>query len=378
MFPEAPSLIKSLTKEERALLDKVKAGERISDEEALSLYQSQNIPFLAYLASLIRYRNHGKEAYFNRNVHIEPTNICIYDCAFCSFARRPGEGGAWEYDLDTIEQIALSYKDKGITEVHITGGVHPKRDVKYYGEMLKRIKTILPHVHIKAFTAVELQVMCMRSKMSIEEGLLYLKDCGLDSIPGGGAEIFHPEIRKQICNTKATTEVWLAIHETAHRLGIPSNCTMLYGHIEDYTHRIHHMRLLRELQDKTQGFNCFIPLKFKRENNRLSYLEETSLLEDLKNYAVARIYMDNIPHLKAYWPMIGKSTAQLSLHFGVDDLDGTIDDSTRIYSMAGADAHPVMRTEELVALIQSAGFIPVERDSLYNKLKVYQDALSHV
>jgi len=357
---------------ERTILEKAERGERITDEEALELYRSNHLAFLSLAASIVRERLHGKETYFNRNFHIEPTNICIYDCAFCAFARRPGEEGAWELTLDDIERIAEQYKDTGVTEVHIVGGVHPKRDVHYYGEMIQRIKRILPGIHVKAFTAVELKVMFARSRMSIEEGLKTLREYGLDSLPGGGAEIFHPDVRKHICDKKASTENWLTIHETAHRLGIPSNCTMLYGHIEKYEHRVHHMRLLRELQDRTHGFNTFIPLKFRRENNRLGDLKEVSVIEDLKNYAVARLYLDNIPHLKAYWPMIGRETAQLSLAYGVDDLDGTINDTTKIYSMAGAEEkNPAMSSEELIYLIQSAGYIPVERDSLYRKIKVY-------
>lgn len=363
-----------LTLFEKEILKKAEKGIRITDEEALALYHSNNLPFLSLAASIVRERLHGKNAYFNRNFHIEPTNICIYDCAFCSFARRPGEDGAWELTLEEIEQIARRYQGSGVTEVHIVGGVHPKRDVHYYGEMIQRIKRILPEIHVKAFTAVELKVMFARSRMTTEEGLKTLKEYGLDSIPGGGAEIFHPEVRKHICDKKASTENWLTIHETAHRLGIPSNCTMLYGHIEKYEHRVHHMRLLRELQDRTKGFNTFIPLKFRKENNRLGNLKEVSLVEDLKNYAVARLYLDNIPHLKAYWPMIGRDTAQLSLAYGVDDLDGTIDDTTKIYSMAGAEEkNPKMSTQDLAYLIQSAGYIPVERDSLYNILHVYEE-----
>nr|BAL57277.1 radical SAM domain protein [uncultured Bacteroidetes bacterium] len=355
----------SLSPAEAALWEKVQAGVSLSEEDALALYQSQNFGFLSTLATYAREKLHGKIAYYNRNFHIEPTNICIYECAFCSFARKPGEEGAWEYTLDQIEEIATRYVGTGVTEVHIVGGVHPKRGIEYYAELIRRVKRVLPNIHVKAFTAVELKVMCARSRMSYEEGLLALKEAGLDSLPGGGAEIFHPEIRRQICATKASTEEWLEIHRTAHRLGIPSNATMLYGHIEKYEHRIHHMKLLRELQEETRGFNCFIPLKYRRENNALSHIGEVPILEDLKNYAVSRLYLHNIPHLKAYWPMIGKVAAQLSLAFGVDDLDGTIDDTTRIYSMAGGEEHPSMTTEELEHLIESAGYIPQERDSLY-------------
>ncbi|MCS6790754.1 MAG: aminofutalosine synthase MqnE [Bacteroidia bacterium] len=358
-----------LTAQEIVIWDKVEAGEPLTDEEALFLYHSRNLGLLGILATIVRERLHGKIAYYNRNFHIEPTNICIYECAFCSFARKPGEPGGWEYTPDEIESIAASYVGKGVTEVHIVGGVHPKRGIEYYADIIRRIKRILPGIHVKAFTAVELKVMCARSRMSYREGLSALKEAGLDSLPGGGAEIFHPEIRQQICATKASTEEWLEIHRTAHELGIPSNATMLYGHIEKYEHRIHHMRLLRELQAQTGGFNCFIPLKYRKENNALSYVGEVSIIEDLKNYAVSRLYLHNIPHLKAYWPMIGRHTAQISLSFGVDDLDGTIDDTTKIYSMAGAEEqHPVMTTQELEELIRSAGYVPQERDSLYRPI----------
>ncbi len=363
-----------LSSSEKALLEKVEQGQRITDDEALALYESDNLPFLGLLANRVRTRKHGNHTYFNRNFHIEPTNICIYTCSFCAFARRPGEEGGWEYRLEEIEEQVHKYDGKPITEVHIVGGVHPKRGVDYYGEMIQRIKAIRPEIHVKAFTAVELKVMFARSRMTVEDGLKMLREYGLDSIPGGGAEIFHPDIRSQICDTKASTDNWLTIHETAHKLGIPSNCTMLYGHIEEYTHRVHHMHQLREMQDRTGGFNTFIPLKFRDDNNDLSHVGETTLLEDLKNYAVARVYMDNIPHIKAYWPMIGQGTTQLSMSFGVDDVDGTIDDSTKIYSMAGAeDQNPVMSTPMLIKLIEDAGYVPIERDSVYNTLRNYSE-----
>ncbi len=354
---------------ENRLYEKVLLQEPLSDEEALWLYQNGRLSFLAVLATVVRERLNGKSAYYNRNFHIEPTNICIYECAFCSFARKPGEPGGWEYSLEEIAAIAERYRGTGVTEVHIVGGVHPKRGIEYYAELIRLIKKILPDIHVKAFTAVELKVMCARSRMSYREGLMALREAGLDSLPGGGAEIFHPDIRKQICATKASTEEWLAIHRTAHELGIPSNATMLYGHIESYEHRIHHMRLLRALQSETGGFNCFIPLKYRRENNNLSHIGEVSTIEDLKNYAVSRLYLHNIPHLKAYWPMIGVQTAQLSLMFGVDDLDGTIDDTTKIYRMAGVEAPRGLSTEMLEHLIRQAGYEPIERDSRYRPIE---------
>ncbi len=354
------------------IAEKVFAGERLTDEEALSLFESNNLALLSKLSLYVRQKINGRRTFFNRNFHIEPTNICVFTCSFCSFSRKLGEEGSWEMSLDDIRLIAKKYLGSGVTEVHIVGGVHPKRGVEYYSSIIKAIKEILPEIHVKAFTAVELEVMFARSKISIIEGLKKLKDAGLDSIPGGGAEIFDRSIREKICKTKATSEAWLKIHEAAHTLNIPSNCTMLYGHIEKYEHRIDHLKRLRDLQDKTKGFNTFIPLKYRHENNDLSHLSELPEEEDLKNYAVSRLYLDNIPHIKAYWPMIGRSIAKKSLLFGVDDLDGTIDDSTKIYSMAGAeDQHPTMSTDQLVTLIKESGLEPVERDSVYNCLKTY-------
>ena len=256
-----------------------------------------------------------------------------------------------------------------MTEIHIVGGVHPSHDLHYYGRLIQKIKLHRPSLHIKAFSAIELDYMIKLSDMTLEDGLYQLKNYGLDSIPGGGAEIFDEKLREKICNEKTSSELWLRIHETAHWLGIPSNATMLYGHTETYAHRIDHMNRLRLLQEKTGGFNAFIPLKYKKANNSLGYLSEVSLAEDLRNYAVSRIFLDNIPHIKAYWPMTGKTAAQLSLSFGTDDLDGTIDDTTKIYSMAGSEEkNPSMTVDEICKLILEAGFQPVERDSLYNRI----------
>jgi aminodeoxyfutalosine synthase len=265
--------------------------------------------------------------------------------------------------------IVKKFDNKNVTEVHIVGGVHPDYDLHYYGRLIQKIKQHRPVIHVKAFSAIELEYMIGKAGLTIEDGLQQLKNYGLDSIPGGGAEIFDEKLREKICDEKSSSELWLTIHEIAHTLGIPSNATMLYGHIETYEHRIDHMERLRNLQNKTGGFNAFIPLKYKKANNSMSYLGEVSIIEDLKNYAVARIFLNNIPHIKAYWPMIGKEAAQLSLSFGTDDLDGTIDDTTRIYSMAGAkELKPEMSSEEICLLIRKAGFEPVERDSLYNRI----------
>jgi len=354
------------------IYNKIQNSERINDDEALYLFNNTELGVLAFLANIVRERYNGNNTYFNRNFHIEPTNICIYDCEFCSYKVKINQPGGWDYSIEQMLDMVKSYDDKPVTEVHIVGGVHPHRDLYYYGELLQKIKEHRPELHIKAFTAVELDFMIKKAGLSIDEGLKKLKEFGLDSIPGGGAEIFHPEIRKHICDTKASTNQWLTIHQKAHENGLPSNATILYGHIEKYEHRIDHMRQLRELQDKTNGFNTYIPLKYKKENNRMSHIGEVNTIEDLKNFAVSRIYLDNFPHIKAYWPMLGKDVAQLSLSFGVDDIDGTIDDTTKIYSMAGAkDKNPKMNTEQLVQLIKQAKRIPVERDTLYNVVKMY-------
>ncbi|MEA1877144.1 MAG: aminofutalosine synthase MqnE [Bacteroidota bacterium] len=352
--------------------EKVVASERLTDEEALALFEKAELGFLGRLASISRTKINGNKVYFNRNFHLEPTNICIHNCLFCSYRRRVNQEGAWEMDKEAILNEIDRFKDRDITEVHIVGGVHPQRDLGYYANILRSIKQKRPELHIKAFTAVELDFMIRKSKKSFKEGLLILKEAGLGSIPGGGAEIFDEELRKQICPDKSDSKTWLEIHQTAHEIGLSTNATILYGHLENYHHRIDHMKRIRNLQDKTHGFQVFIPLKYKHMNNALSAIGEVSVIEDLKNYAVSRLYLDNIPHIKAYWPMIGKDMAALSLDFGVDDLDGTIDDTTKIYSMAGAnDQNPSFSTDKLLSIIKAAGRQAIERDTLYNTIKAY-------
>ncbi|MEI6061512.1 MAG: CofH family radical SAM protein [Bacteroidota bacterium] len=343
---------------------KVLGETRITPEEGILLYKEADTSLLALLADQVRKRKVGEYVFYNRNVHIEPTNICVYDCKFCSYSHHQSKE-SWELTVDEMVKTVVSRGDD-ITEVHIVGAVHPGRDIYYYANLVKHVHEARPSLHIKAYTAIEIEYMAERSGLSFEEGLQLLKDSGLNSLPGGGAEIFDDKIREQICGKKSTTEAWLAIHETAHKLGIPTNATILYGHVEQFEHRIHHMELLRQLQDRTGGFNAYIPLKFKSKNNEMSYVGEVSLIEDLRNYAVSRIYLDNIAHLKAYWPMIGKEMAALSLAFGVDDLDGTINDSTKIYSLAGAGENPSLSSDEIRQLVIKAGRVPAERDSVYN------------
>jgi aminodeoxyfutalosine synthase len=363
----------TLPKEFKFIAEKVIQGERLSDEECLLLFEKGELAFVGALANFVRERLHGNTTYFNRNFHIEPTNLCVFSCNFCSYSKiyaHKEEG--WELSIDQMLDLVKKYDGIPVTEVHIVGGVHPKMDLSFFAQLLKAIKEHRPDLHIKAFTAVEYDYMFRKAKVSVEEGLRFLIQNGLNSIPGGGAEIFHPEIREQICADKVNAKGWLEIHETAHRLGIHSNATMLYGHIEQYHHRIDHMRQLRDLQDHTGGFQTFIPLKFRNFDNDMSHVPETSIIEDMKMYAVARLYLDNFPHLKAYWPMLGRQNAQMSLSFGVNDIDGTIDDTTKIYSMAGSEEqNPTMTTEELVALIRQVNRTPVERDTLYKVIKTY-------
>ena len=375
----AEQSLNSLSKELIDIQEKVYKGERVTDEDALLLFEKGSLPFLGSLANYIREKKHGDITYFNRNFHIEPTNVCVFTCNFCSYSRlyaKREEG--WELSADQMLHIVQKYDGQPVTEVHIVGGVHPKMNLEFFAEVLRKIKAHRPELHIKGFTAVELDYMFRKAKMTNEEGLAYLKAAGLDSLPGGGAEIFDEEIREKICADKVDAKGWLAIHEAAHKLGMHTNATMLYGHIEKYSHRVDHMSRLRILQDKTGGFNTFIPLKFRNKDNDMSNVSESGIVEDMKMYAVARIYMDNFPHLKAYWPMLGRQNAQLSLSFGVNDIDGTIDDTTKIYSMAGAEEqNPSMTTEELVALIKQVKRRPVERGTLYNVIKDYSQTEVH-
>lgn len=361
----------------KAIAQKVKDNQRISDAECITLFEKGSLAFTGALANFIRERLHGNKTYFNRNFHIEPTNVCVFSCKFCSYSRlyaHREEG--WELSIEQMLDIVKKYDGKPITEVHIVGGVHPKMDMAYFVELMQKIKAHRPELHVKAFTAVELDYMFRKAKLTTAEGMKQLHEAGLDSLPGGGAEIFHPEIRTKICEDKVDGDGWLAIHEEAHKLGMHTNATMLYGHIEKYEHRVDHMRRLRELQDKTGGFNTFIPLKFRNGDNDMSYVAESTTVEDMRLYAIARIYLDNFPHLKAYWPMLGRQNAQLSLSFGVNDIDGTIDDSTKIYSMAGSEEqNPAMSTQELVNLIKQVKRQPIERDTLYKEIRDYSDAV---
>lgn len=356
-----------------AISEKIEANERITLLEGLELYQSHNLPALALLANEKRKRINGNFVFFNKNFHLEPTNICVHNCKFCSYRRNINDADAWDYSINEMLEICKKHYTEDISEIHIVGGVHPNHDLDFYCNLVAEIRQLFPAIHIKAFTAVELDYMIKNSNLTFHEGLLKLKKAGLNSIPGGGAEIFDSKVRAQICHHKSSTNTWLEIHETAHQLGITSNASMLFGHIETYFHRLNHLETLRKLQDKTHGFNAFIPLKYKQLNNSISEIGEINDIDVLKNFAVSRIFLDNILHIKSYWPMLGKNLARFALHFGADDMDGTIDDSTKIYSMAGSEEqNPSMTTDEMVKFIKDAGFTPVERDSLYNKLNVFE------
>jgi len=357
----------------KTIASSIENRQRISPEEGLMLFEKGSLAMLGAMANFIRERAHGHNTYFNRNFHIEPTNVCVFSCKFCSYSKlysKREEG--WELSIDQMLDKVKAYDGQPITEVHIVGGVHPKMDIYFFEELIKQIRAHRPALHIKGFTAVELDYMFRKAKLSRTDGMKLLHEAGLDSLPGGGAEIFDPVVREQICADKVDAQGWLDIHAIAHRLGMHTNATMLYGHVESYEHRIDHMERLRNLQDETKGFNTFIPLKFRNIDNEMSHIPEVSSIEDMKLYAIARIYMDNFPHIKAYWPMLGREQAQLTLSFGVNDLDGTIDDSTKIYSMAGSEEqNPTMTTDELVGLIKQVGRKPVERDTLYNVINTY-------
>ena len=351
------------------IADKVRSGRRIDAAEALALWRGAPLWLLGELADGRKRAVSGDKVYYNRNFHIEPTNRCVFNSRFCSYRRPKGDPEAWDYSMEEIEAIARAHAGQGMTEVHIVGGVHPDHDLDYYVEMIRRVKAILPEATVKAFTAIELSYMIRRAGLSLEEGLRRLREAGMEAIPGGGAEIFDEEIRARISPDKGSTAEWLAVHEAAHRLGIKTNATILYGHIEGVEHRIDHLDRLRALQDRTGGFNAFIPLKYRNYGNAMSEVGEVSVIEDLRMLAMSRIYLDNIPHVKAYWVMYGKATTELALAFGADDIDGTIDDTTKIYSMAGADdRRPRMTADEMRTIVRHAGLRAVERDTLYNEL----------
>ena len=352
------------------IIDSVAAGARLSAEDALTLWREAPLWQLGELAVARKREISGDKVFYNKNFHLEPTNLCVFNCKFCSFRRTVGSPEAWDMSMEEVEQMVRRYESSGVTEVHIVGGVHPRHDIYYYCDMIRRVKTILPSVAVKAFTAIELSYMICNAGLSTEQGLRLLIDAGMEAIPGGGAEIFDETIRKQICPDKGSTAEWFDVHRTAHQLGIKSNATMLYGHIEELHHRVDHLMRLRELQDETGGINAFIPLKYRNFGNSMSAIGEVSVVEDLRTLAMSRLILDNVPHIKAYWVMYGKQTTEMALAFGADDIDGTIDDSTKIYSMAGADdKRPAMSVDEMHVMVARVGFRAVERDTHYNEIR---------
>ncbi|MCB9753489.1 MAG: aminofutalosine synthase MqnE [Myxococcales bacterium] len=346
--------------------DKVRAGVPLDLEDGVFLYRSPDLLALGALANEERERRHGDRTFFNINFHINPTNVCVADCKFCSFARlEPGMPQAYTMDLEQVQAKFLERQHQPVTEIHIVNGLHPGVGFDYYKDCLRVLKQVRPDIHLKAYTAVEIHFFAERYGMTYEQVLRELIDAGLDSMPGGGAEIFAARARRKLCRDKADAGQWLEVHRTAHRLGLRTNCTMLYGTVETLEERVDHMLRLRDLQDETGGFQTFIPLAFHPDGNSLGKLPGPTGVDDLRTYAVARLMLHNIEHIKAYWIMIGLKTAQIALSFGVDDLDGTVQEE-KIYHMAGAETPQAMTRAELVRLIREAGRTAVERDTLYN------------
>lgn len=345
--------------------DKVVAGERLSFEDGQRLMVTPALSAVGALANLVRERRHGDLTWFNRNQHINATNVCEATCMFCSFSRlKTGDPMAYTMSIDQAVRRVRDLRDVFVTEVHIVNGLNPDLPFDYYTDLLRALKAERPDLHIKGFTAVEIHYYAGKYGLSVEQVLQRFVDAGLDSLPGGGAEIFADRVRQRICHDKVDAEGWLDIHRTAHRMGLRSNCTMLFGMIETPDEQLDHLIRLRALQDETGGFQTFIPLKFHNEHNRLSGLYEATTADVFRTYAVSRLMLDNIDHLKAYWPMLGVQTAVSLLGWGADDLDGTVREE-RIYHMAGADTPQALSRDDLVALVRDAGRIPVERDTLY-------------
>jgi aminodeoxyfutalosine synthase len=346
------------------ILEKVESGVRLSYEDGVTLYQTPDILSVGYMANLVRERLHGSVTYFNVNRHINPTDVCVASCRLCAFGKRVKDPKAYTMSLEEVWHRAGEGWSEAVTEFHIVGGLHPELTLDWYCEMLRGLKERFPQVHLKAFTMVEVGYLAQRAKISVREVLERLRDAGMDSLPGGGAEIFCDRVRRIICDHKITGEQWLETARTAHRLGLRSNCTMLYGHIENDEDRADHLVKLRELQDETGGFVTFIPLAFHPDNTALQHISKTTGFADIKNIAVARLMLDNIPHIKAYWIMMTPRIAQVALRFGADDIDGTVVEE-KIYHDAGATTSQSLRRSELLQLIRKAGREPVERDTLY-------------
>jgi aminodeoxyfutalosine synthase len=355
-----------------SISEKVKKGMRISDDEALFLFESGDFLDVGEMAASVNERKNGRRVFFNVNRHINYTNICVKRCKFCAFSRQTGEVGSFTLSLSEVRSRAEEALRQGATELHIVGGLHPELPFDYYLEMLKAVKAVAPSIHVKAFTAVEIDHLAAISGLSTGRVLSMLRDSGLGSMPGGGAEIFAPKVREDLCPEKISGDRWLSIMEEAHTIGIRSNATMLYGHLESFADRVDHLRRLRELQDRTGGFQAFVPLAFQPGNTRLwtGRMSGTTGMDDLRTMAVSRIYLDNFDNIKAYWVMLGEKIAQVALSFGVNDLDGTVIEE-KIGHDAGAASPQSLSRDEILRLIRKAGKQPVERDTLYNPLREY-------
>src|SRR4051812_12979008 len=348
----------------KPILAKVQAGVRLSFEDGLAMYRSSDILALGHMANLVRERLHGDTTYFNVNRHINPTDVCVASCRLCAFGKKAKDPKSYTMSLEQVWETAGIGWSEAVTEFHIVGGLHPELTLDWYCQMLRGLKERFPQVHLKAFTMVEVGYLAQRTRISVRETLERLKDAGIDSLPGGGAEIFCDRVRRVICDHKLTGQEWLDTARTAHELGLHSNCTMLYGHIENEGDRVDHLIRLRELQDETGGLVTFIPLAFHPQNTALSHLPKTTGFMDIKQIAISRLMLDNIPHIKAYWIMMTPEVAQIALRFGADDIDGTVVEE-KIYHDAGATTSQSLRRGELLQLIRKAGRDPVERDTLY-------------
>lgn len=365
-----PVVTKKRNEHLELIREKVYSSQRLTKEDAIALFNTNDILFIGELAEYVNKRKNGDYVYFVVNRHLNPTNICINRCELCAFSRDEGDPDAYVIDHDNALRIAESAIKDGATEIHIVGGLHPSLPFDYYLNLISAIKARFPSLHIQAFTAVEIEYFSRITGLPVADVLLQLKQAGLGSLPGGGAEIFNPGVRTKICGKKISGNLWLKVMETAHLLGLKSNATMLYGHVETYEDRVDHMLMLRELQDRTGGFQSFIPLAFHPENTKINKKYMTTSLDDLKTLAIARLFLDNFKHIKAFWIMLGEKLAQISLNFGVDDLDGTVVEE-KITHSAGARTAEFLPKDELIRYIKSAGKIPVERDTLYNCLKIY-------
>jgi aminodeoxyfutalosine synthase len=350
------------------ILEKVVAGARLNFDDGVALYRTGDLLALGYMANIVRERINGNTTWFNVNRHINPTDVCVASCRLCAFGKKKRDPKAYTMSLEQVWETAGKGWSEAVTEFHIVGGLHPELSLDWFCQMLRGLKERFPQVHLKAFTMVEIAWLAGRAKLSVRETLEKLRDAGMDSLPGGGAEIFAEGVRRIICDHKIDGSQWLDVARQAHQVGLKSNCTMLYGHIETEEDRVDHLVKLRELQDETGGFQTFIPLAFHPDNTPLHHLPKTTGFEDIKNIAVSRLMLDNIPHIKAYWVMLTPKIAQIALRFGADDLDGTVVEE-KIYHDAGSTVSQSLRRGELLRLIREAGREPVERDTLYRPVQ---------